>query len=97
MFEPIHGSAPAHAGRDRINPMAMLLAVAELLRWLGARHGDRLLTGAADGIGHAVRDVLLKGESLTYDLVGHREAVGTAASASAVLAALEARLSGAAA
>ncbi|MFF5019992.1 isocitrate/isopropylmalate dehydrogenase family protein [Streptomyces sp. NPDC001165] len=97
MFEPIHGSAPAHAGRDRINPMAMLLAVAELLRWLATRHSDGLLTGAAYGIDHAVRDVLLKGESLTYDLVGHREAVGTAASASAVLAALETRLSGAAA
>jgi len=28
MFEPIHGSAPKHAGKDRVNPMAMILATA---------------------------------------------------------------------
>src|SRR5439155_1658817 len=37
MFEPIHGSAPKHAGKDKVNPTAMILATAEALRWLGAR------------------------------------------------------------
>jgi isocitrate/isopropylmalate dehydrogenase len=31
MFEPIHGSAPPLAGKDRANPMAMLLATGEAL------------------------------------------------------------------
>jgi hypothetical protein len=40
MFEPIHGSAPPLAGKDVANPLAMLGATAEALRWLGRRHGD---------------------------------------------------------
>ena len=44
MFEPIHGSAPPLAGKDRANPMAMMLATGEALAWLGRRYGDdRLL------------------------------------------------------
>ena len=31
MFEPIHGSAPPLAGKDRANPMAMLLATGEAM------------------------------------------------------------------
>ena len=37
MFEPIHGSAPPMAGKDVANPLAMLGATAEALRWLGRR------------------------------------------------------------
>ena len=37
MFEPIHGSAPRHSGKDKVNPMAMFLSTAEGLRWLGRR------------------------------------------------------------
>jgi isocitrate/isopropylmalate dehydrogenase len=36
MFEPIHGSAPKHAGKDKVNPIAMVLAVKEGLEWLGS-------------------------------------------------------------
>ena len=43
MFEPIHGSAPRHAGQDKVNPIAMILATAEGLRWLGGRKGDEAL------------------------------------------------------
>ena len=47
MFEPIHGSAPPLAGKDRANPMAMLLATGEALAWLGRRYADdRLLARA---------------------------------------------------
>src|SRR5262249_59525492 len=37
MFEPIHGSAPPLVGKDRANPMAMLLATGEAMAWLGRR------------------------------------------------------------
>ncbi|HEY5946150.1 MAG TPA: isocitrate/isopropylmalate family dehydrogenase, partial [Kofleriaceae bacterium] len=50
MFEPIHGSAPPLAGKDKANPMAMLLATGECLAWLGHRHADQRLLRAADAI-----------------------------------------------
>src|SRR3977135_3316725 len=34
MFEPIHGSAPKHAGKDEVNPIAMVLATQMLLEWV---------------------------------------------------------------
>lgn len=74
MFEPIHGSAPKHVGKDRVNPMATLLAVGEALKWLGGRKGDALLVREGEGIEAAVREVLRKGQTLTYDLVGYERA-----------------------
>src|ERR1043165_1324889 len=46
MLEPIHGSAPPLTGKDRANPMAMLLATGECLGWLGERWNDARLTRA---------------------------------------------------
>jgi 3-isopropylmalate dehydrogenase len=81
MFEPIHGSAPPLAGKDRANPMAMLLATGEALAWLGHRHGDeRLLRGHA-AIEAAVSAIIARGEPLTSDLGG---TAGRAAVANAV-------------
>jgi 3-isopropylmalate dehydrogenase len=74
MFEPIHGSAPRHAGKDKVNPIAMILAVKEGLDWLGARKDDANLHKAADAIERAVVAVLEAGEPLTYDLVGEDKA-----------------------
>ena len=54
MFEPIHGSAPPLAGRDRANPMAMMLAAGEALAWLGRRHADGRLARAHHAIEGAV-------------------------------------------
>ena len=70
MFEPIHGSAPRHAGQDKVNPIAMILASGEGLKWLGGQKGDAVLEAAAAKIEAAVCAVLAKGETLTYDLVG---------------------------
>ena len=84
MFEPIHGSAPKHVGRDRVNPLAAILAGAEMLKWLGSRHGDDALTAAGERVHEAVRVVVAKGETLTYDLVG----ASAAASSTAVTAAV---------
>jgi 3-isopropylmalate dehydrogenase len=68
MFEPIHGSAPKHAGQDKANPIAMILALRMLLEWLGSRAKDDRLVQAGDHLEEAVASVLASGDSLTYDL-----------------------------
>ena len=70
MFEPIHGSAPPLAGKDRANPMAMLLATGECMRWLGRRFGDERLVRAHTAIEQAVATIVERGEPLTSDLGG---------------------------
>lgn len=63
LFEPIHGSAPALAGKDIANPAGALLSAAMLLRYgLG-------LTAEGDLVEHAVRSVLGSGK-VTRDLGG---------------------------
>jgi len=74
MFEPIHGSAPRHAGKDKVNPLAMILAVREALRWVSDQKRIPILADAGDYIEAAVRLVLERGEALTYDLVGEERA-----------------------
>lgn len=74
MFEPIHGSAPKHAGKNRANPMAMILAVAQALRWLGAQKSDLSLDIEGANIELAVQNVVKAGKVLTYDLAGEDRA-----------------------
>jgi 3-isopropylmalate dehydrogenase len=85
MFEPIHGSAPKEAGQDRLNPMAMILATAEALRWLAPRKDAPALARAGDAIEEAVRRVLEKGRPLTFDLVGTSEAARMSEVTTAIL------------
>lgn len=63
MFEPIHGSAPKHAGKNEADPLATILAGQMMLDQLGE---DR----AAEKIEQAVTEVLQEGEVRTYDLGG---------------------------
>ena len=70
LFEPIHGSAPKHAGKDVVNPTAMILAAQMMLEWLGRRKQDRALQESAIVVEKAVEDVLRDGKTLTYDLGG---------------------------
>ncbi len=91
MFEPIHGSAPKHAGKDKANPIATILAVKEGLEWLGERKNDPKLLQAAKAIEAAVIAQLAEGKVLTYDLAGEANAskcsvVGTAIAERAVAA-----------
>jgi 3-isopropylmalate dehydrogenase len=92
MFEPIHGSAPRHAGKDKVNPTAMILATGEALRWLGGRKDDAQLVRAGDGIEAAVRAVIAKGETLTYDLAGEAGAAKMSDLTSSVIDELSALL-----
>jgi isocitrate/isopropylmalate dehydrogenase len=81
MFEPIHGSAPPLAGKDKANPMAMLLATGECMRWLGRRHADERLVRAHTAIEQAVAGIIERGAPLTSDLGG---TAGTKAVAQAI-------------
>jgi len=84
MFEPIHGSAPKHAGKDKVNPIAMILAVKEGLEWLAGKKDDDRLATAATAIEDAVVAVLEAGEPLTYDLVGNDKAAKCSVVGSAI-------------
>lgn len=63
VFEPVHGSAPKHAGMNRVNPLAILMSGEMMLRHLGEN-------AAADRVARAVVAVLEEKKSLTYDLGG---------------------------
>jgi 3-isopropylmalate dehydrogenase len=66
LFEPIHGSAPAIAGRDEANPVGAILSAAMLLRHAcGSEDGARLIEGAVEAAiagGLRTRDVAAPGE-----------------------------------
>ncbi len=92
MFEPIHGSAPKYTGQDKVNPIAMILAVKEGLEWLGGRKQDPALKRAADAIEAAVIDILEAGTPLTYDLVGLDDAAPCSVVGEAIAARAAAKL-----
>lgn len=94
MFEPIHGSAPALAGQGIANPMAMVGAVSEGLRWLGGKRGDSALVLAADAIRDAVSAVVAQGTALTADLVGAEAGRSTTQVGEAIVGALDRQLDG---
>jgi 3-isopropylmalate dehydrogenase len=93
MFEPIHGSAPKHAGKNRTNPMAMILATAEGLRWLGDRKKDPRLVSAGDAIEASIAAILAAGAPLTYDLAGEEHAASTTEVGAAIRGEVRKRLS----
>jgi isocitrate/isopropylmalate dehydrogenase len=94
MFEPIHGSAPKHSGKDKVNPMAMILATGEALRWLSDKKDNPALRKAGDAIESAVKAVLVEHKTLTYDIVGNEAASKMSEVTTAILAALEPQLAG---
>jgi isocitrate dehydrogenase (NAD+) len=81
VFEPIHGSAPSHAGKNEANPTAMILSGALMLRHLGERD-------AAEKVERAVADVIATADRVTYDLRADRDpskAGGTTDMADAII------------
>jgi isocitrate dehydrogenase (NAD+) len=86
VFEPIHGSAPSHAGKDEANPTAMILSGAMMLRHLGE-------LDAAIKVEQAVADVIREGKQVTYDLRPDRDpskAVGTSGMTQALVERIQA-------
>jgi isocitrate/isopropylmalate dehydrogenase len=88
MFEPIHGSAPDIAGQNKANPIAMILATAEGVIWLGQRKGDERLVASGRKIEAAVRAVLKEAKVLPADLAGDAPAATTKAVTDAILLAM---------
>jgi isocitrate dehydrogenase (NAD+) len=62
VFEPTHGSAPKYAGRNKVNPMAMMLSATMMLRHLGE-------IKAGNNLEKAVAAVIAEGKCVTYDLI----------------------------
>lgn len=63
LFEPVHGSAPRHAGKGTANPSAMILSSVMMLDYL-TEHD------AACKIENALKNVFIEGKVLTPDLGG---------------------------
>ncbi len=63
VFEPTHGSAPKHAGKNECNPIATILAARMMLDWLGEKE-------KAAAVEKAVAEVIREGKVRTYDMSG---------------------------
>lgn len=61
VFEPVHGSAPSHAGKNEANPTAEMLSAVLMLEHLGEFE-------AAHRMREAIKTVLGRGEKVTYDI-----------------------------
>ncbi len=69
MFEPVHGSAPKHAGKDAINPYASILTAGMMLEHVGKKRGDKRLLAGAAAVDAAVASCVQR-KVFTYDLGG---------------------------
>jgi len=80
IFEATHGSAPKYKGLNKVNPTALILSGALMLRHLKE-------TDAAERLERAVAAVIAEGRDVTYDMKAHRDdptAVGTREMAQAI-------------
>jgi 3-isopropylmalate dehydrogenase len=65
LYEPIHGSAPRHAGKNEANPIATILSAAMMLRYsLGLEKEAAAVEAAVDGVlreGYRTYDIMSGG------------------------------------
>lgn len=81
VFEAVHGAAPKYAGKNKVDPTAMILSGAMMLRHIKEKD-------CADRLEQAVKEVLAEGKFLTYDLKPSGDdptAVGTKEMAEAII------------
>ena len=81
IFEATHGSAPKYKGQNKVNPTALILSGAMMLKHIGK-------TAEADKLENAVAAVIAEGKSVTYDMKPDRNdptAVGTSEMADAII------------
>lgn len=69
-FEPVHGSAPKHAGQNKVNPIASINSIQMMMDYLGRKTGEDELVTVGRLIDESVADHLSSGTKLTYDLGG---------------------------
>ena len=82
LYEPIHGSAPDIAGKDKANPLGTILSAAMMFRYTFSR------ADVAERIERAVRAALAKGLRTADIALAGEAVVGTRAMGDAVAAAL---------
>jgi isocitrate dehydrogenase len=70
IFEAVHGSAPKYAGKNVINPLAVLYSAVMMLRHLQ-------MFDQAAAIEHSVLVTLEEGKALPRDIVGDEKAAST--------------------
>ncbi len=81
VFEATHGSSPSYAGKNRMNPTALMLSGVYMLDHLQEH-------AAARALENAIATVIRRGDRVTYDLKPSRTdptAVGTSEFADAVI------------
>ena len=78
VFEPTHGSAPKYDGLYKVNPVAMILSVKQMLVWLGE-------DDMADQLEKAVARVIREGKIRTYDMGGDNSTIEMAEAVAALL------------
>ncbi len=69
IFEPVHGSAPKHAGKNEVDPIACLQAAVMMLEHIHERN-------AAENLQNAMEKVVKDGRKVTYDIASGKP-VGT--------------------
>ena len=79
IFEAVHGSAPKYAGKNVINPSAMILSGVLMLRYLS-------LFKEAATIENALVYTLEQGKTMPRDVVGDAKAASTTAYTDAIIA-----------
>jgi 3-isopropylmalate dehydrogenase len=72
LFEPVHGSAPRHAGKGTANPAAMILSAVLMLDYLDETEEARRLE-------NTLIEVLAEGKVVTKDLGGKASTIEMAA------------------
>lgn len=60
IFEPVHGSAPALAGKGIANPCSMILASKMMLEWMAQKYNDRSCLEAAQAVEMGTMEALKK-------------------------------------
>jgi isocitrate dehydrogenase len=65
LAEPVHGSAPKHAGKDKANPTALILSGRLMFEYMGWKDAGKLIRDA-------VEQTISEGR-VTYDLARQRE------------------------
>ena len=70
LFEPVHGSSPKYAGKNVVNPIAMLQSVQMMFEAIAYRKNDSNLDCCADILQNAIQEHFDEGGCVTYDLGG---------------------------
>jgi len=79
IFEAVHGSAPKYAGKNVINPTAVILSAVLMLRHLGEFEAAALIE-------NAVMVTIEEGKARTGDIVGYDQGAGTSVYTETIIA-----------